>query len=139
MKCLHRLTGHKHSKHPHHHEGHVAGVPHRRPDGTMKLPSHIHFRPTRHHKGFFSKMGHVLRVTVMFGFLPIFMGIGFVVVTSVIGILVGKSVVFLWMHYRRTDGEAAYEALKTDEMEVPPPYEDVQGEAMSEKEVETKA
>lgn len=41
--------------------------------------------------------------------------------------LVGQLVVFLWMKYRRTDEEATYVKLETDDKEKLPLYEDIEG------------
>ena len=152
MKCFHKLTGHKNHPHPHPHPHHHKGpgkhdgMPHRLPDGTMELPSHIHFKPHGHghhhnHKGFGHRMAMVLRTTFKVVFVPVLIGIAFGMAASAIGMLVGQAVVFLWMKYRGTSREAAYEALDTDEKEAPPAYQDVpQGaEALTEKEVDAKA
>ncbi|KAL6718808.1 hypothetical protein ACLMJK_003042 [Lecanora helva] len=146
MKCFHKLTGHKHA----HHKGNMA-VPHRRPDGTIELPTHIQFKPmdghrvhahhNHHHRGFLARMGMVLRTTVKVVFVPILIGVAFGMAASAIGMLVGQAVVFIWMKLRRTPETGAYERVETDEKEVPPPaYTDVQGvEAINEKEVDAKA
>ena len=154
VKCFHcvmRMMGHK----PHHHGQHgPLGVPHRRPDGTMELPTHHHFKPQDgrphphhhhnwHNKSFFSRMAHILWVTVKIAFIPILIGIAFGMAASAIGMLVGQAVVFLWMRYRHNDEAPAYEELPTDvKEEVPPPYEDLPAavqEAINEKDVEAKA
>jgi hypothetical protein len=140
VKCFHKLTGHKH---PQHDKG-MHGVPHRRPDGTMELPSHIHTKPGHnghhhHHKGFFGRTVSVLRTTFKVVFVPILIGVAFGMAASALGMLVGQAVVFLWMKFRRTP-EAAYEPLDTDEKEAPPAYQDLPAsEAVSEKEVQAKA
>ena len=147
MKCFHKLTGHKNHPHPHHHKGPGKhGMPHRLPDGTMELPSHIHFKPHGHghhhnHKGFVHRMATVVRTTFKVVFVPILIGVAFGMAASAIGMLAGQAVVFLWMKYRGTSREAAYEALDTDEKEAPPAYQDVhQGtEVLNEKEVDSKA
>lgn len=149
MKCLHKLTGHKNNlhPHPHHHKGPGKHeMPHRLPDGTMELPSHIHFKPHGHghhhiHKGFVHRMAGVLSTTFKIVFVPILIGVAFGMAASAIGMLVGQAVVFVWMKYRGTSREAAYEALDTDEKEAPPAYQDIhQGaEALNEKEVDAKA
>ena len=86
-------------------------------------------------------MAMVLRTTFKVVFVPVLIGIAFGMAASAIGMLVGQAVVFLWMKYRGTSREAAYEALDTDEKEAPPAYQDVpQGaEALTEKEVDAKA
>lgn len=146
-KCFHcvmRMMGHKHH-----------GAPHRRPDGTMELPSHHHQaspvdgRPHPHHhhkwhtKSFFGRMAHVMWVTVKIAFIPILIGIAFGMAASAIGMLLGQAIVFLWMRYRHNDEAPAYEELPTDEKEeVPPPYEDLPTAAQAaidEKDVEAKA
>lgn len=146
MRCFHKLTGHKHPHHTNHKGGLAA--PHRLPDGTIELPTHIQFKPMGghhanmyHHKGFFTRMGMVLRTTVKVVFVPVLIGVAFGMAASAIGMLVGQAVVFLWMKFRRAPETGAYERVETDEKEVPPPaYQDMQGvEAMSEKEVEDKA
>ncbi|KAF6239647.1 hypothetical protein HO173_002193 [Letharia columbiana] len=150
MKCFHKLTGHKNHPHPHHHKGAGKhGMPHRLPDGTMELPelsSHIHFKPHshghhHHHKGFVHRMAMILRTTFKIVFVPILIGVAFGMAASAIGMLVGQVIVFLWMKYRGTSREAAYEPLDTDEKEAPPAYQDIhQGaEALNEKEVDAKA
>ena len=152
VKCFHKVTGHKFHKgdkhsHPHLNSGEKhAGMPHRRPDGTMELPSHVHFKPGHkfhnhhHHKGFFGRMALVLRTTVKVVFVPILIGGAFGMAASAIGMLVGQMVVYLWMKFRGTKREAAYQPVDTDEKDTPPAYQDVQGvEAVSEKEVESKA
>ena len=71
--------------------------------------------------------------------MPILIGVAFGMATSAIGMLVGQAVVFLWMKYRRTGGEAAYRPLDNDEKDAPPAYQDVQSiESVSEKEGESK-
>ncbi|KAK4697683.1 hypothetical protein P7C71_g451, partial [Lecanoromycetidae sp. Uapishka_2] len=144
VKCFHKLTGHKH---PHHHKG-MHGVPHRRPDGNVELPSHIHVKPAgqhghhghhHHHRGFFGRMIGVLRTTFKVVLIPILIGVAFGMAASALGMVVGQAIVFLWMKFRRTP-EAAYEPLDTDEKDAPPAYQDVPAsEAVSEKEVEAKA
>ena len=160
MKCIHALTGHKHhhykgGKHPHPHpkEGKypAAGVPHHRPDGTLELPSHIHFQPNigghkfhphHHHKGFFSRVAMVLKTTVKDVFIPILIGVAFGMAASAIGMRVRQAVIFLWMRFRGQKG-AKYQRLETDEKDEPPKYKDLavaEGvEVVSEKEVEVKA
>ncbi|KAL9124123.1 MAG: hypothetical protein Q9175_008258 [Cornicularia normoerica] len=146
-KCFHKLTGHKNHPHPHNHKDPGKhGLPHRLPDGTMELPSHIHFKPNGHghhhrHKGFAHRMAMVLRTTFKVVFVPILIGVAFGMAASAIGMLVGQAVVFLWMKYRSTFREAAYESLDTDEKEAPPAYQDVHqpAEALNEKEVDAKA
>jgi len=72
--------------------------------------------------------------------VPILIGVAFGMAASAIGMLVGQAIVFLWMKFRRSPENGAYERLEVDEKEAPPAYQDVQGaEAMSEKEVEAKA
>lgn len=149
MKCFHKLAGHKNHPHPHphHHKGPGKhGMPHRLPDGTMELPSHIQFKPHghghhHHHKGFVHRMAMVFRTTFKVVFVPILIGVAFGMAASAIGMLVGQAVVFLWMKYRGTSRQAAYEALDTDEKEAPPAYQDFTpaAEALSEKEVDAKA
>ena len=139
MKCFHKLMGHGNHQGQH-------GMPHRLPDGTMELPSHIHFKPHghghhHHHAGFAHGMATVLRTAFKVVFVPILIGIAFGMAASAIGMLVGQAVVFLWMKYRGTARKAAYQPLDTDEKEAPPPYQDDhQGaEALNEKEVDAKA
>ncbi|KAL2053685.1 hypothetical protein ABVK25_005989 [Lepraria finkii] len=155
VKCFHKVTGHKFHKgdkrpHPHHKGGeeHHGGMPHRLPDGTMELPSHIHFKPAgghkyhhhHHQKGFFGRVARVLRTTVKIVFVPILIGVAFGMAASAVGMLAGQMVVYLWMKFRGTKRETAYERLDTDEKDAPPAYQDVQGvEVMTEKEVEAKA
>lgn len=150
VKCFHKLAGHKHHhKGPHHevHKGGKAGVPHRRPDGTMELPTHIQFKPAghhapHHHHSFLGKMALVLRTTVKVVFVPILIGVAFGMAASAMGMLVGQAIVFLWMKFRRTPETGAYERIDTDEKDAPPAYQDahvVEAEAVSEKEVEAKA
>lgn len=142
VKCFHKLAGHKH-----HHKGGKAGVPHRRPDGTVELPTHIQFKPAghhapHHHHSFLAKMGLVLRTTVKVVFVPILIGVAFGMAASAMGMLVGQAIVFLWMKFRRTPETGAYERIDTDEKDAPPAYQDaqvVEAEAVSEKEVEAKA
>jgi len=142
VKSFHKLTGHKH---PHHYKG-MHGVPHRRPDGSLELPSHIQFEPAghhghrhHHHKGFFSHIAMVGRTTFKVVFVPILIGVAFGMAASAVGMLLGQAVVFLWMKYRRTP-QVAYEPLDTDEKDSPPAYQDSPAsEAVSEKEVEAKA
>jgi len=146
MKCFHKIVGHKnHQAHPHHHEG-KHGMPHRLPDGTMVLPSHIKAKPHgfghhHHHKGFGHRMVTVLRTTFRVVFVPILIGVAFGMAASAIGMLVGQAVVFVWMKYRGISRKGAYEPLDTDEKEAPPAYQDVQqtAEALNEKEVDAKA
>ncbi|CAF9922865.1 MAG: hypothetical protein ALECFALPRED_002254 [Alectoria fallacina] len=148
VKCLHKLTGHKSQPYSHHHKGPGKhGMPHRLPDGTMELPSHIHFKPlgnghhhhSHHHKSFFHRMAMVLRTTFQVVFVPILIGVAFGMAASAIGMLVGQAVVFLWMKYRGTSREAAYEPLDTDEKEAPPAYQDIHHKALNEKDVDAKA
>jgi len=144
MKCMHKLMGGKH-----HHAGHkdAMGVPHRRPDGTVELPTHIHFKPGHpgvhhhhHHRGFLGAVAIGVRTAVRVVIVPILIGVAFGMAASAIGMLVGQAIVFLWMKFRRSPENGAYERLEVDEKEAPPAYQDVQGaEAMSEKEVEAKA
>lgn len=58
---------------------------------------------------------------------PILVGIAFGVTASAVGMLVGQLVVFLWVKYRRTDGEATYERVETDEKDELPAYEESEG------------
>jgi len=140
IKCFQRLNFLKH------HTG-ASHDAHRRPDGDVKRPAHLDFadgkpHPHHHHRhhGFFHKMRHIMWRTVKVAFVPILIGIAFGMAASAIGMLVGQMVVFLWMRYRRTDNVVVYERIETDEKEVPPPYEDVpSNEAVTEKEVESKA
>lgn len=122
-------------------------MPHRLPDGTMVLPSHIQFKPAghhgqhhQHHSGFVSKMAMVLKTTVKVVLVPILIGVAFGMAASAIGMLVGQAIVFVWMKFRRTPETGAYAPINSDEKEAPPAYQDVQiVEAVSEKEVEAKA
>lgn len=151
VKCFHKITGHKFhkgEKHPHPHnkggDKHHGGMPHRRPDGTVELPSHIQFKPSgdhkhhhHHHKGFF---GHMLKNIVRVFFVPLLIGVAFGLAASVVGMLGGQIIVYLWMKFRGTKRQAAYERLDTDEKDAPPAYQDAQGvEVMTEKEVDAKA
>ena len=83
----------------------------------------------------------VFKTTFKVVLVPILIGVAFGMAASAIGMLVGQFVVFLWMKYRGTSREAAYEPLDTDEKEAPPAYQDVhqESEALSEKEVDAKA
>ena len=144
MKCIHKLTGHKN----HHHQGPGNhGMAHRLPDGTLELPSHIVFKPHghnhhhHHYKGFAHRMVTVLRTTFKVVVVPVLIGVAFGMAASAIGMFFGQLVVFLWMKYRGTSRNAAYEPLDTDEKDAPPAYQDVhQGaEALNEKEVDAKA
>ena len=85
-------------------------------------------------------MAMVLRTTFKVVFVPVLIGVAFGMAASTIGMLVGQAVVFVWMKYRGTSREAAYEVLDTDEKEAPPSYQDFpQGaEALNEKEVDAK-
>ncbi|KAL9097371.1 MAG: hypothetical protein Q9163_006347 [Psora crenata] len=141
VKCFQRLTGHASI----HHNGPEA---HRRPDGTIELPTHFKFPPQmrkphthgHHHKGIFHRMARVLWATVKIGFVPMLIGIAFGMTASAVGMLVGQLVVFLWMKYRKMDDQGAYDLLEADEKEVPPPYEDVPTAGnVGDKEVEAKA
>ncbi|KAL9130630.1 MAG: hypothetical protein Q9217_001244 [Psora testacea] len=140
VKCFQRLAGHAHTMRPNLAKGPET---HRRPDGTLELPTHFKFHPQgerHHHKGFFYRMVHTLWITAKIAFVPILIGVAFGIAASAIGMLVGQVVVFLWMKYRKTDELAVYEPLEADEKEVPPPYEDVPGAGFrNEKEVDTKA
>ena len=148
VKCFHKLTGHKnfHPQPHHHQESGKHGMPHRLPDGTMELPSHIHFKPQgqghhhHHHQGFAHHMASVFRTTFKVVFVPILIGIAFGMAASAIGMLVGQAVVFLWMKYRGTSRKGAYEPLDTAEKEAPPAYQDVDQatETFNEKEVDAK-
>ena len=85
-------------------------------------------------------MARMLKTTVKVVFIPILIGVAFGMAASAVGMLVGQMVVYLWMKFRGTKREAAYERLDTDEKDAPPAYQDVQGvEVMTEKEVEAKA
>ena len=152
LKCLKTLTGVKHIHDPSRHHGGKV-VPHRRPDGTVELPSHIQFRPAGHHgdygfprhhqkNGFLASVAAVARIALKVVFIPILIGVAFGMAASAIGMLVGQAIVFLWLKFRRTPENGAYERVEAEEKEAPPAYQDVQGEgaeAMDEKEVETKA
>ena len=147
-KGFYKLTGHKHPFHSGHKSGHKGGlaVPHRRPDGTIELPSHIQFKPMGHHarihyhEGLFGRGAGILRFIVKIVIIPILIGVAFGMAASAIGMLVGQAVVFLWLKFRRTPETGAYERIEIDEKEAPPAYQDVQGaEAMNEKEVDAKA
>lgn len=151
VKCIHAITGHKkpHHPHPHHEGGKHHGAPHRRPDGTVELPSHIHFKPEgglkfhhHHHQSFFSRMAMVLATTVKVVFVPILIGVAFGMAASAVGMLVGQMIVFLWMKFRGNKREARYQPLETEEKDEPPAYHDVAAQSVevsSEKEVEAKA
>ena len=152
VKCIHAITGHKqnHHPHPHHEGGKHHGAPSRRPDGTMELPSHIHFKPEgglkfhhhHHHKSFFGRMAMVLATTVKVVFVPILIGVAFGMAASAVGMLVGQAIVFVWMKFRGNKREARYQRLESEEKDEPPAYHDVAAEGvevLSEKEVETKA
>jgi len=147
VKCIHALTGHKNHPPPHHKGGKHPGAPHRRPDGTMELPSHIQFKPGHkfhhhQHTSFFGRMAMVLVTTVKVVFVPILIGVAFGMAASAVGMLVGQLIVFLWMRFRGNKREAAYQSLETEEKDEPPAYQDVAAqsvEVLSEKEVEAKA
>lgn len=84
----------------------------------------------------------VLRTTFKVVFVPILIGVAFGMAASAIGMLVGQTIVFLWMKFKRTPKTGAYERIETDEKDAPPAYQDVQvteSEAVSEKDVEAKA
>ncbi|KAK0513136.1 hypothetical protein JMJ35_004122 [Cladonia borealis] len=147
VKCIHALTGHKNHPHPHHKGGKHPGAPHRRPDGTMELPSHIQFKPGHkfhhhQHTSFFGRVALTLVTTVKVVFVPILIGVAFGMAASAVGMLVGQVIVFLWMRFRGNKREAAYQRLETEEKDEPPAYQDVAAqsvEVLSEKEVEGKA
>lgn len=80
-----------------------------------------------HHRGWFSTLIAGTKRVFSFVLFPILIGIAFGVTASAVGMLVGQVVVFLWMKYRRTDGEATYERLETDDKEKLPLYEDTEG------------
>ena len=149
VKCMHKIMGHKGL--PHHHVSPVKGdmpVPFRRPDGTLELPSHVVFKPAghhghahhhHHHKGFLRQMSLVMATAVKVVFVPILIGVAFGMAASAIGMLAGQAIVFLWMKFRRAPENGAYECVETDEKEAPPAYQDVQVEAINEKEIDAKA
>ena len=144
MKCIHKLTGHK--SHHHHQGPGNHGMPHRLPHGTLELPSYIVFKPHghshhHHHKGFAHRMVAGLRTTFKVVIVPVLIGVAFGMAASAVGMLFGQLVVFLWMKYRGTSRNGAYEPLDADEKDAPPAYQDVhQGaEALNEKEVDAKA
>lgn len=87
-------------------------------------------------------MATVLRTMVKVVLMPILIGVAFGMAASAIGMLVGQAVVFLWLKFRRSPENGAYERVEADEKEAPPAYQDVHGagaEAINEKEVEAKA
>lgn len=156
LRCMLRLIGIK-SKH-HSHANHGSGVPHRGPDGTVELPTHIKTRPGFHdghphlqpvdinvapERGFFGRAIHVMWVAFKIALIPILIGIAFGMTASAIGMLVGQLVVLLWMRHRRQAEAPVYERLDLDfKEEIPPPYEDAPStnvEVVNEKEVEDKA
>lgn len=84
----------------------------------------------------------VLLTTVKVVFVPILIGVAFGMAASAVGMLVGQTIVFLWMKFRGNKREAMYQRLETDEKDEPPAYQDVAAqsvEVLSEKEVEAKA
>ena len=149
VRCFHKLVGNKeHQIQPHHHHQGPGkhGMPHRLPDGTMELPTHIQFKPHghghhRHNEGAAYRVHTILRSTFKVVLVPILIGIAFGMAASAIGMLVGQVVVFLWMKYRGTARKAAYQPLDTDDKDAPPAYQDVQqgAVALNEKEVDAKA
>lgn len=86
-------------------------------------------------------MRHIFWITLKVAVIPILIGVVFGVAASAIGMLVGQTIVFLWMKYRKSDDAPAYERLSADEKEeVPPPYEDSPNvEALTEKGVGNEA
>ena len=56
--------------------------------------------------------------------LPVLVGVVVGMTASAIGMLVGQLVVFLWMKYRRSGRQGAYEAVQSDDKEGLPAYED---------------
>ena len=97
----------------------LGAVPHRRPDGTMELPTHHHFKPQdgrphpHHHHQQVAQQKLLSAVWLTsFGspsrsrFIPILIGIAFGMAASAIGMLVGQAVVFLWMRYRHNDADS---------------------------------
>ena len=87
-------------------------------------------------------MAMVLLTTVKVVFVPILIGVAFGMAASAVGMLVGQTIVFLWMKFRGNKRETMYQRLETDEKDEPPAYQDVAAqsvEVLSEKEVETKA
>ena len=84
----------------------------------------------------------VLLTTVKVVFVPILIGVAFGMAASAVGMLVGQTIVFLWMKFRGNKRETMYQRLETDEKDEPPAYQDVAPqsvEVLSEKEVEAKA
>ena len=82
----------------------------------------------------------MLKLIVRDFVIPVLIGVAFGLAASVVGMLGGQIVVYLWMKFRGTKRQAAYERLDTDEKDAPPAYQDAQGvEAMTEKEVDAKA
>ena len=74
--------------------------------------------------------------------MPILIGVAFGMAASAVGMLVGQTIVFLWMKFRGNKRETMYQRLETDEKDEPPAYQDVAAqsvEVLSEKEVEAKA
>lgn len=156
FRCVLHMVHKGHRHHHHHAANHGNGAaPHRRPDGTMELPTHIKAHPGKFHgdtlppprpewvnRGFLGRMGHIMWVAIKVAFIPVLVGVAFGMAASAIGMLIGQAIVFLWMRYRRSDECPAYEQLVVDvKEEVPPPYEDAPGtefESVSEKEVEAK-
>ena len=85
-------------------------------------------------------MSRILKQTVRVFFVPLLIGVAFGLAASVVGMLVGQTVVYLWMKFRGTKRQAAYERLDTNEKDAPPAYQDAQGfEVLTEKEVDAKA
>ena len=157
LRCMLRMIGIKAKHHGHGKHGH--GAPHRHPDGTLELPTHIvtrpghpngnkHVRPqpivASNHKGTYGRLAHILAAIKMV-LIPTLIGLAFGMAASAIGMLVGQFVVFLWMRHRRQDDAVLYERLNHMDLdvkqEIPPPYEDAPAmeEAINEKDIEAKA
>lgn len=132
MRCFQRLAGHpNHALPPHGQHGNEGE------DGSaINLPTHNHvvpgqFRQGHHaghhhrHGGFLRKTMHLARHLFTFVLLPVIVGVAVGMTASAIGMLVGQAVVFLWMRYRRSGRQGAYEVVQSEDKEDGlPAYED---------------
>jgi hypothetical protein len=126
MRCFHRLAGHPH---PHHPPPTLAEYDNGGEDGSViNLPTHNHVVPghfrqphhaghRHHHGGFLRKTMHLARHLFTFVLLPVIVGVAVGMTASAIGMLVGQAVVFLWMRYRRSGRQGAYEAVQSEDKE----------------------
>lgn len=120
-----------HGRHPHAHNG---------PDGRPGHDRRPH-RPHRHHRqhSIVGTMSHVLHGVVLYILCPMVAGIAAGLVTSALGLLVGKLLVFVWVTFYRGARRGTYSPLDQDngaiedeeeaksiERQGPPPvYEDI--------------